>query len=92
LFILDGLNKMIQSGVSHNKLVDLGFTVGNSTKVINLQYVDDTFLFFKIDVRMVKNLKWLFITFEGISGLKVNFTKSELILLNLTSTQSFYFA
>jgi hypothetical protein len=57
-----------------------------------LQYTNDTLLFVKADVRMMENLKWLFITFEGISGLKVNFTKSELILLNLTSTQSFYFA
>jgi hypothetical protein len=41
---------------------------------------------------MVDNLKWLFIAFEGISGLKVNFVKSELISLNLASTQSSQFA
>jgi hypothetical protein len=60
-------------------------------KVINLQYADETFLFLKADVRMVKILKWLFIAFEGISGLKFNFAKSKLIPLNLTSTQSFHF-
>jgi hypothetical protein len=41
---------------------------------------------------MVDNFKWLFIAFEEISGLKVNFVKSELISLNLASTQSSQFA
>jgi hypothetical protein len=40
---------------------------------------------------MVKNLKCLFIAFERISGLKVNFANFELIPINLISTQSFHF-
>jgi hypothetical protein len=88
----DGLNKMIQQGVSHNHLVGLGSVIRDSFKVINLQYADNTLLFLKANVRMVENLKWLFIAFEGISELKVNLLKSELIPLNLTSYQSFHFA
>jgi hypothetical protein len=70
----------------------LGPIVEASTKVINLQYIDDTLIFPKADNQMVENLNWLFYVLERISGLKVNFIKSEYIPLNLSSTQSSHFA
>jgi hypothetical protein len=42
-----------------------------------LQYADDTVLFFNHGIEQVKNLKRLLI-FEQLSGLKINFHKSEL--------------
>jgi hypothetical protein len=34
---------------------------------------------------MVERVKWALRAFEGLSGLKINFNKSELIALNVDS-------
>ena len=43
-----------------------------------LQYADDTILFMDHDIEQAKNLKLLLSVFEQLSGLKINFHKSEL--------------
>jgi hypothetical protein len=52
-------------------------------KTLNLQYADDTLLFLKADYLMIKRVKWALRAFEGLSGLKINFAKSELVALNI---------
>lgn len=37
---------------------------------------------------MIEKLRWLLLAFEGISGLKVNFAKSEMVPINLTTQES----
>jgi len=51
-------------------LVDNGLSI--------LQYADDTILFMENDLEEAKNLKLLLCAFEQLSGLKINFHKSEL--------------
>ncbi|XP_062193487.1 uncharacterized protein LOC133896859 [Phragmites australis] len=43
-----------------------------------LQYADDTVLFMEHDIDQAKNMKLLLCAFEELSGLKINFHKSEL--------------
>ena len=43
-----------------------------------LQYVDDTILFLDHDIEQAKNMKLLLSVFEQMSGLKINFHKSEI--------------
>ncbi|XP_022682391.1 uncharacterized protein LOC111257326 [Setaria italica] len=43
-----------------------------------LQYADDTILFMENNIEQAKNLKLVLSTFEKLSGLKINFHKSEL--------------
>lgn len=43
-----------------------------------LQYADDTILFMKDDLDQAKNLKLVLRAFEKLSGLKINFHKSEM--------------
>jgi hypothetical protein len=43
-----------------------------------LQYADDTVLFLDQDLEQAKNLKLLLCAFEQLSGLKINFHKSEI--------------
>ena len=43
-----------------------------------LQYANDTILFLNNDIEQVKNLKLLLCVFEQLSGLKINFHKSEI--------------
>jgi hypothetical protein len=45
-----------------------------------LQYADDTVFLLPDDLVSAKNLKFILCTFEQISGLKINFHKSELYL------------
>jgi hypothetical protein len=46
-----------------------------------LQYVDDTILFMDHDMLQAKDLKVVHSSFQQLSGLKINFHKSELFLL-----------
>jgi hypothetical protein len=43
-----------------------------------MQYADDTIIFIDDDIVKVRNLKLLLCTFEKLSGLKINFHKSDL--------------
>jgi hypothetical protein len=51
-------------------LVDEGLSI--------LQYADDTILFMEHDIDKAKNMKLLLSAFEQLSGLKINFHKSEI--------------
>ena len=43
-----------------------------------LQYADDTVIFMSHDIQKVINMKLILTTFEKLSGLKINFQKSEI--------------
>jgi hypothetical protein len=51
-------------------LIDDGLSV--------LQYADDTIIFMDNDLERAKNMKLMLCAFEQLSGLKINFHKSEL--------------
>jgi hypothetical protein len=44
----------------------------------SLQYADDTILFMENDLEKVSNMKLLLCAFKQLSGLKINFHKSEI--------------
>ena len=43
-----------------------------------LQYVDDTIIFMEHDLEKARNMKLVLCLFEQLTGLKINFHKSEL--------------
>jgi hypothetical protein len=49
--------------------------------VAMLQYADDTILLIQDDMEQARNLKLLLYLFEAMSGLKINFDKSEIMLI-----------
>jgi hypothetical protein len=51
--------------------------------IISLQYADDTILFSKAEESTLRNLKCVLMWYEQISGMRINFHKSELAPLNL---------
>jgi hypothetical protein len=55
--------------------------------VVSLQYADDTIVFADPDPQNVKNLKCSLIRFEKLSGMRINFRKSEIIPCNLSEGQ-----
>jgi hypothetical protein len=48
-----------------------------------LYFADDTLLFLEANEHYIESLKWILIAFEDLSGLKINFEKYEMILLNI---------
>jgi hypothetical protein len=53
-------------------LVDGGLSI--------LQYADDTILFMEHDLEKARNLKLILVAFKHLSGLKINFHKTEFFL------------
>lgn len=52
-----------------------------------MQYTDDTILFSRIEEGLVRNLKAILMLFENLSGMRINFFKSELLPFNLEPQQ-----
>lgn len=81
--VADALNKILSNVQAAGRIQGLG-NFPNAPKVLNLHFADDTLLFLEADPLMVENLKYLLLGFEDVSGLKINFDKSEMILLNIS--------
>jgi hypothetical protein len=85
-FIADALSILLDhaSNAGHIKgvvshLVDNGVT--------HLQYADDTILLIELDDLAIANLKFILICFEIMSGLKINFFKSEVIVTGVSQLE-----
>jgi hypothetical protein len=51
--------------------------------VAHLQYVDDTMILIKPSEVGIANLKLLLLCFENMFGLKINFDKSETVVIGV---------
>jgi hypothetical protein len=58
-----------------NHIIDNGIAV--------LQYADDTIICLKHDINGARNMKLLLYVYELMAGLKINFSKSEGLTLNV---------
>ena len=78
---------MLVKASNHNLIEGLctdHFTGG----VTCLQYADDTILFVKNDISKATNLKWLLSCYKSVSGMKINYSKSELIPMGLSEVET----
>jgi hypothetical protein len=74
------LSKMIQNAQQNGLISGLADQILDRGCAI-LQYVDDTILFIKNDLEGPRNLKLLLYIFESMSRLKINFEKSEVLMV-----------
>ena len=83
-FIADALALMLDaaSRAGHIKGVIPHLIPGGVT---HLQYADDTILLIQNDTLSMANLKFLLIWFELLSGLKINYLKSEVIAMGIST-------
>lgn len=51
--------------------------------IISLQYADDTILFYSAKEDHLNNLKCVLACYERVSGMRINFHKSEVIPVNV---------
>jgi hypothetical protein len=78
---VDGLAKMIHKAQENGLIKGLvPEYIDNGMSV--LQYVDDTILCLEDDLEGAQNMKFLLCTFEKMSGLKINFNKSETLMIS----------
>jgi hypothetical protein len=78
--VVNRSSKMIQTAQRNGLISGLADQIIDGGCAI-LQYADDTILFMKDDVESARNLKLLLYIFESMSGLKINFEKSEVLLI-----------
>jgi hypothetical protein len=71
--IREAENKYIIRGLAEN-LIPKGVAV--------LQYADDTIIYLKDDLNIARNMKLLLYLYEMMSGLKIYFAKSEVIVIH----------
>ena len=57
-----------------------GFRAGG---ILSLQYADDTILFSLAEEIHIRNSKYILMWYEQVSGMRINFHKSELVPLNI---------
>jgi hypothetical protein len=76
----DGLEKMIQQAQSAGLITGL---VPHLIErgVLILQYADDMILLIQDDMEQIIHLKLILYMFEAMSGLKINFLKSEIMMV-----------
>jgi hypothetical protein len=54
----------------------------------HLQYADDTVIFLEAKDEYVANLKFILYCFEEMSGLKINFHKNEVMVVDASKEES----
>ena len=77
---VEALSKMILNAQKEKMLTGLAPDLINGGVAI-LQYADDTVVCFEHDKEAAVNLKLLLYLFELMSGLKINFRKSEILCI-----------
>jgi hypothetical protein len=87
----DTLAKMI-SLAQRNKLFKGLVPEYIENGVAVLQYADDTILCIQDDIIQAANLKLLLYLYEDMSGLKINFSKSEVIMVSQDEAKSLEFS
>jgi hypothetical protein len=60
--------------------------------VISLQYADNTLIFLDHDKQGACHLKWIMACFEHLSGMKINYQKSDMTPINLDEEEAHEFA
>jgi len=88
---VDALAKMIQMGQQNHLIKGLiPEYIGGGLAL--LQYADDTILCIQDDLEVAQILKLLLYLYEGMSGLKINFNKSEVIMISQDNEKSLMYA
>ena len=80
-FVADCLSRMVRKAQRGGLVCGLADNIIDKGVAI-LQYADDTIICLKDDMEVARNMKLLLYLYEMMSGLKINFLKSEIILVN----------
>lgn len=81
--VMEALSKMMDRAVSGGLLraFTVSFGEHSNVRVSYLLFVDDTLVFCDADVAQLTYLKQVLVWFQIVSGLKINLSKCEIILV-----------
>jgi hypothetical protein len=87
--VVDALALVLKkaSGAEYIKGVISHLLPGGVTHLQYVQYSDDTMIMIEKDDTSITNLKFLLICFELLSGLKINYHKSEAIVMGVSTQE-----
>ena len=54
----------------------------------HLQYADDTIILVELNEACLAHLKFILLCFEAMSGLKINFAKSEVVVTGVDESEA----
>ena len=80
-FVANYLTRMVRQAQRNGLITGLVANIIPHGVVI-LQYADDTIICLKDDIDVARNMKLLLYIYELMFGLKINFSKSEVIMIN----------
>ena len=80
-FVADYLTRLVRQAQRNGLITGLASNLITHGVAI-LQYVDDTIICLEENMDIARNMKLLLYIYELMSGLKINFTKSEVIMIN----------
>ena len=90
-FVADVFTRMLMKAAHHNLIS--GLLQGVSPRgVISQQYADDTLFFLENNLTKARHFKWILACFEQLSGMKINYDKSDMLGLGLEEEESLMFA
>jgi hypothetical protein len=81
-FVVDVFSRMLVKAAANVDITGLMWSL-YSEGIISLQYADDTLLFLEHNYTVACHLKWLLVCFKKLSGMKINYHKSDLTPINL---------
>ena len=92
VMVMEAVSRMLEKAVLEGRLsgFNVGVLVGRSLMVSHLLFADDTLIFCDANIDHMLILRMVLIWFEAVSGLKVNWGKSELVAVGLFSAWSFW--
>ena len=80
-FVADCLTRMVHKAQEYGLITGLiSHIIPNGVAI--LQYADETIIFLKHDLSGAIHMKLLLYLFEMLAGLKINFNKSEILMIN----------
>lgn len=80
-FAADCLTRMVHNAQNSGLITGLAANLIPKGVAI-LQYADDTIICIEDDIEKARNVKLLLYIYEAMSGLKINFLKSEIVMVN----------
>ncbi len=80
---MEALSRLLDRAVREGLFVDFsaGTVAATPLMVSHLLFADDTLIFCGVDSEQILNLRFVFTWFEAVSGLKINLSKSEIVLV-----------
>lgn len=74
--------------IHEGKIEGLGPELDEGYKITHCLYADDTLFFLKADPKVIEAVLWALVAFEGLTGIKFNMDKTELVPINIAQDEA----